>query len=74
MLLSVLASLFVILLIVTLNKLRCQPIDTRSPPQVPGSLPFFGHLLYLGGQPEKVLTKWGRIYGKLFGVNLGPLK
>jgi len=46
----------------------------RSPPVVPGSLPLIGHLLYLGGQPAKSLMKWGKKYGKMFMVNLGPLK
>jgi len=45
-----------------------------SPPVVPGSLPFIGHLLYLGGCPEKVLIKWAKKYGKMFMVNFGPLK
>jgi len=48
--------------------------DTSSPPVVPGSLPLIGHLLYLGGRPEKVLMKWANKYGKMFMVNLRPLK
>jgi len=48
--------------------------DPSSPPEVPGSLPFIGHLLYFGGRPEKVLMKWARKYGNMFMVNFGPLK
>jgi len=48
--------------------------DSSGPPEVPGSLPLIGHLLYLGGRPEKVLMKWARKYGSMFMVNFGPLK
>jgi len=45
-----------------------------SPPEVPGSLPLIGHLVYLGRQPATILMKWAKTYGKMFFINLGPLK
>jgi len=48
--------------------------DLPSLPEVPGSLPLFGHLLYLGSKPGPILMKWAAKYGKMFMVNFGPLK
>jgi len=72
MLATILLSLFVIIFLILIKTLKLRnSSDISSPPEVTGSLPLIGHLLYLGRKPEEVFMKWGRTYGKLFSVNLG---
>jgi len=47
--------------------------STPSPPEVPGALPFIGHLAYLGSRPHLKLMDWAKTYGSLFLVKFGNL-
>jgi len=72
---TILLSFIVILILIIIKKLKLREVSNAdSVTEVPGSLPFFGHLFYLGRRPEEALMKWAKTYGKMFLVNLGPLK
>jgi len=75
MIITIIISVCVFLCVIFIKRFGFWEIrDRRSPPEVPGSFPLIGHSLYLGGRPEEVLMKWAKKYGKMFMVNLGPLK
>jgi len=48
--------------------------EPSQPPRSAGSLPLIGHLVYLRRQPATILMKWAKTNGKMFLINLGPLK